>query len=282
MKDKKSMSSSSKIHLAKYLKECGNYTKSQVKSLIEQKRVLVNNQYHQLSYIVKECDIIMVDGIILSKVPYVYYLYHKPVGVICTNNLNIKNNIITNGKLLNPNIIDEIEEYTDHITLSLDSLDDNVNDCLGRGIEHSKHILELMEYLKNKDIILKLNSVVTKQNVNNINEIAQVVSIYKIQRWKLFKFISLRGKSVKNKNEFDVENAEFENLINEIKKQRLNCQVIECKEKEIEENYLLINPIGDFIVTINGKDKVICNFEKIDKMNREVFYNELRRKLGLI
>lgn len=195
---------------------------------------------------------------------------------------NIKNNIITNGKLLNPNIIDEIEEYIDHITLSLDSLDDNVNDCLGRGIEHSKHILELMEYLKNKDIILKLNSVVTKQNVNNINEIAQVVSIYKIQRWKLFKFISLRGKSVKNKNEFDVENAEFENLINEIKKQRLNCQVIECKEKEIEENYLLINPIGDFIVTINGKDKVICNFEKIDKMNREVFYNELRRKLGLI
>ena len=139
-----------------------------------------------------------------------------------------------------------------------------------------------MEYLKNKDIILKLNSVVTKQNVNNINEIAQVVSIYKIQRWKLFKFISLRGKSVKNKNEFDVEKAEFENLINEIKKQRLNCQVIECKEKEIEENYLLINPIGDFIVTINGKDKVICNFEKIDKMNREVFYNELRRKLGLI
>lgn len=96
----------------------------------------------------------------------------------------------------------------------------------------------------------------TKQNVNNINEIAQVVSIYKIQRWKLFKFISLRGKSVKNKNE-------FENLINEIKKQRLNCQVIECKEKEIEENYLLINPIGDFIVTINGKDKVICNFEKL-------------------
>ena len=136
-----------------------------------------------------------------------------------------------------------------------------------------------MEYLKNKDIILKLNSVVTKQNVNNINEIAQVVSIYKIQRWKLFKFISLRGKSVKNKNEFDVENAEFENLINEIKKQRLNCQVIECKEKEIEENYLLINPIGDFIVTINGKDKVICNFEKIDKMNREVFYNELRKKI---
>lgn len=35
----------------------------------------------------------------LSKVPYVYYLYHKPVGVICTNNLNIKNNIINQVNL---------------------------------------------------------------------------------------------------------------------------------------------------------------------------------------
>lgn len=88
------MNTSSKVHLAKYLKECGNYTKSQVQDLIKQKRVLVNHHYYPLSYIVKESDIIRVDGMVLSKVPYVYYLYHKPVGIVCTNNLNIKNNII--------------------------------------------------------------------------------------------------------------------------------------------------------------------------------------------
>ena len=195
---------------------------------------------------------------------------------------NIKNNIITNGRLLNPYTIDEIEKYTDYVTLSLDSLDDNVNNCIGRGIEHGKHILELLEYLKNKNIIVKLNSIVTKQNINNIKEVASIVNNYKIQRWKLFKFISLRGKSVENKDEFEVDNEEYKNLINEIKKQKINCQVIECKEKEIEENYLLINPIGDFIVTVDGKDKVIYNFEKFEKMKIEGFYNELRRKLGLI
>ena len=94
MKVKKNMNTSSKVHLAKYLKECGNYTKSQVQDLIKQKRVLVNHHYYPLSYIVKESDIIRVDGMVLSKVPYVYYLYHKPVGIVCTNNLNIKNNII--------------------------------------------------------------------------------------------------------------------------------------------------------------------------------------------
>lgn len=195
---------------------------------------------------------------------------------------NIKNNIITNGRLLNPNIINEIEEYTDYITLSLDSLDDNINNCLGRGIEHGKHILELLEYLKNKNIIVKLNSIVTKQNINNIKEVASVINNYKIQRWKLFKFISLRGKSIENKDEFEIENEKYENLINEIKKQKMNCKVIGCKEKEIEENYLLINPIGDFIVTVNGKDKVICNIDEFKKTEIEGFYNELRRKLGLI
>ena len=92
---------------------------------------------------------------------------------------NIKNNIITNGRLLNPNTIDEIEKYTDYVTLSLDSLDDNVNNCIGRGIEHGKHILELLEYLKNKNIIVKLNSIVTKQNINNLKEVASIVNNYK-------------------------------------------------------------------------------------------------------
>ena len=195
---------------------------------------------------------------------------------------NIKNNIITNGRLLTPNIIDKIEEYTDYITFSLDALNDNVNNCLGRGIEHGKNIIELLEYLKNKNIIVKLNSIVTKKNINNIIEVAQIVNDYKIKRWKLYKYISLRGKSIENKSEFEIDNEIYENLISEIKKQKMNCPIVVCREKEIEENYILINPIGDFIITINSKDKVMCNFETIEKINIEEEYDEFRRKLGFI
>lgn len=83
-----------KIHLAKALKERGNFTKSEVYKLIEENRVLVNNKIESLSYIVNDDDIITVDNNVLEKVEKIYYLYHKPVGVICTNNLNIKDNII--------------------------------------------------------------------------------------------------------------------------------------------------------------------------------------------
>ena len=56
------MNSVGKVHLAKYLKNYGNYTKSELKKLIEEKRVLVNGVLKPLSYIVKENDEILVDG----------------------------------------------------------------------------------------------------------------------------------------------------------------------------------------------------------------------------
>ena len=87
-----------KIHLAKALKERGNYTKSEIKELINQNRVLVNNKIEALSYIVKDNDIITVDNIVLDKVSKVYYLYHKPVGVVCTNKKDIENSIVNKLK----------------------------------------------------------------------------------------------------------------------------------------------------------------------------------------
>lgn len=83
-----------KVHLAKALKERGNYTKSEVKKLINENRVHVNKKIQPLSYIINDDDIITVDEKVLEKVEKVYYLYNKPRGIICTNNLNIKDNII--------------------------------------------------------------------------------------------------------------------------------------------------------------------------------------------
>ena len=44
----------------------------------------------------------------------------------------------------------------------------------------------------------------------------------------------------------------------------MDCPVIECKEQDIQNKYLLINAIGQFLVTLNGEDKVICDYTNID------------------
>ena len=189
---------------------------------------------------------------------------------------NIKNNIITNGRALTPEIIDIIEEFTDYITFSIDTLNDDVNNELGRGREHTNHIIDLMNYIvaNNKKIKLKLNSVVTKKNIDNIKEVVAVAKKYPFERWKIFKFLSLRGKALENQTEFEVSDEEYEDVYGEIRKEKVNCPILKCKEEEIQNEYLLVNSVGDFIITINGKDELICNltnmnFEKIKEIFEE-------------
>lgn len=192
--------------------------------------------------------------------PYLFELMEE------AHNNGIKNNIITNGRALSTETIDKIENYTDYITFSLDSTNDSINNELGRGIEHGNHIIELLEYIKlnKKNIKIKLNSIVTKKNIMNIKEVVPVVNKYNIERWKLFKFIPLRGISIENKTEFEISNDDYSKLIKELKKENLKCPIIECKEEEIQTKYLLINAIGDFLVTVNEKDMILCNYENIN------------------
>lgn len=177
---------------------------------------------------------------------------------------NIKNNIITNGRELTPELIDKIEEYTEYITFSLDAIDDNINNNLGRGIEHAQHILELLDYLKNKHIKVKLNSIVTRENIDEVKKLKDIVNKYPIDRWKLFKFMPLRGKAIENREEFAITDEQYENLIKELKNENLNCKIVECQEEDIQNHYLLINAVGDYIVTINSKDMFLCNFKNVD------------------
>ena len=180
----------------------------------------------------------------------------------------IKNNLITNGKLLDIKTINELEKYTDYITFSIDALDEEVNQVLGRGKEHTRHIIELLDYIINnkKDIKIKLNSVVTIKNIEGIKEVVNIVRKYPFERWKIFKFLPLRGKACENRDEFIINDNQYKILIEYIKKQKGICKIQECKEKEIQSNYLLISPTGDFLVTENKKDKVIYKFEDIDEM----------------
>ena len=192
--------------------------------------------------------------------PYLYDLMRE------AHKNGIKNNIITNGKALTVKDINKIEEFTDYITFSLDTLNEELNYDLGRGRGHTSHILELMDYITNNDINikLKLNSIVTSKNINDLKEVAEIVKKYDLERWKIFKFISLRGNSIYNEDKFSVSDEEYEDILKYIKNEKMDCPVIECKEQDIQNKYLLINAIGQFLVTLNGEDKVICDYTNID------------------
>lgn len=173
----------------------------------------------------------------------------------------IKNKIITNGKLLTKERIDKIYKYLDSITLSIDSIDDDINYSLGRGKNLFEEIKEILDYIKEKnyDVKMRINSVVCKNNVNNFEDLTNFLNNYNIYSWRIFKFMPLREKAVINKESFDISLSIYDKVVSYIKTNS-NIENIDTRiEEDMEKKYVLILANGDIVITNKGKDEKVGN-----------------------
>ena len=179
----------------------------------------------------------------------------------CSYKKGIKNKIISNGKLLSKERIDKIYKYLDSITLSIDSVNNNINYSLGRGINHFQEIKEILDYIKEKKYAIKvrINSVVCKNNSSSFNELVKFLNNYNIYSWRIFKFMPLREKAIINKESFDISMEEYSNVVENIKKES-NIKNIDTRiEEDMEKKYVLILANGDIVITKNGNDEKVGN-----------------------
>ena len=177
----------------------------------------------------------------------------------------ITNNLLTNGKGLLEKDIVELQPYLDYITLSYDSNNNETCKIMGRGEKHNVNIIRILDFIKknNIDIKVKINTLVSKVNKNEIIEIGKILNNYKIERWRLFKFIPLRNYAIENNSIFEIEDEEFDSIFLQIKKiYGKKIKISERKEDKIQKDYLLINSNGDFIITENMMDKKIYNIKE--------------------
>ena len=184
----------------------------------------------------------------------------------------IKSKIITNGEILakNPQMR-EIYDYLDSITLSIDSIDNDINEKLGRGYNHYAEIKEVLDSLKNKELKVNINTVVSKVNLDSLEDLGKFLKDYNLNAWRIFKFIRLRETAKRNEKEFEISNIEFR-IHRPLFASFPNIQKIEFREDEDMENkYLLIMPNGEVIITENKQDVTIGNI--LDRSIRELLKN---------
>lgn len=151
----------------------------------------------------------------------------------------------------------EVLKYLDSLTLSIDSIDNEVNYNLGRGINHYANVKKLLDYEQNNNVKLNINTVVSKENYNKIDELGEFLNNYKIEKWKFFKFIPLRETAQKNKSIFEITDTEFDNFeeSSSVFKKFQNIKEIDYRqERDIEDKYILIVANGDIYRTEKGKD----------------------------
>lgn len=96
------------LRLLNYIKINANLTKTEVIDRFENNKILVNNHICSLSYIIKDNDIITLDGHIIEKISFKYYLYNKPRGIISDisnkpssyiNHINVQIKLMPVGRL---------------------------------------------------------------------------------------------------------------------------------------------------------------------------------------
>lgn len=172
----------------------------------------------------------------------------------------IKNKLITNGKLLTNEKIDEIGKYLDSITLSIDSVNNDINEELGRGFEHYENVKRILDYLKEKhpNIKIRINSVISSYT-KDVEPLIDFLNNYEIYSWRLFKFMPLRELAVINREKFSISMDEYKEAIEKITKNSKNRNIDTRIEEDMEKKYVLILADGSIIITNDGKDENVGN-----------------------
>lgn len=176
----------------------------------------------------------------------------------------IINHLITNGQAFNQERIESLASVLDIVTLSLDSCDNEINYLMGRGYEQYNNISKIVAYLKEKYpyLKIKINTVACKLNIDKFTEISNFILNSGIDRWKIFRFMDLRGEAISNKNKFWISTEEFEKLKENINEVLISNNYHEHSFIDIEDfekDYILIRADGAVVVTRNKEDRVLGN-----------------------
>ncbi len=203
----------------------------------------------------------------------------------------VKSKLITNGSLIaNNEKMREALDYLDTITLSLDTINDDINEQMGRGRNHFAEIKEVLDILKDKDIRIKINTVVTKLNINYIEELGEFLNNnYKINEWRIFRFAPLRELAKENQEKFEITDEQFKSTKEIFQKNYKNIGKVNYRDNDdMESKYNLVTANGDIVRTINKKDVVIGNALKqgVDEivkiMNEDFDRDYLKDKIKVL
>lgn len=174
---------------------------------------------------------------------------------------NILNYVNTNATKLNINNIKDKLLYVDKIIISLDFVDDKLNEANGIGSYYYKHVKEVIKEIKkiNKDVKVQINTVLFKNNINLIDKLYNELLNVDIDFLKLIRFLPIRGEAQSSNDDLSITDLEFNNIYNKYSKSKQKFKIIIHGTKEMNDKHIIILSSGELVCSENGKDIIIEN-----------------------
>ncbi len=148
-----------KIRINKFLSEVGFCSRRGADKIISQGRVYINGKIAVLGSKVSRDDLVKVDGELINNIEdKIYIAFNKPVGIECTGNQKVKNNIIDfinfNKRLFTIGRLDKDSEGL----ILLTNNGDIVNNVLRAENKKEKEYLVTLNKKIDKDFINKMRT----------------------------------------------------------------------------------------------------------------------------
>lgn len=150
------------------------------------------------------------------------------------------------------------------LAIPLDGDTASINDKV-RGVGHFEKVTSLIfEYLRGKfPFMLKVNTVVNRNNYLRLDNILKVFTNNERIIWKLFQFAS-RGNLYMQKDDLSISTEDFREIVGRIKKRRdIKCKITSLAA-DGASNYLIVSPKGDIFVPTVSSYREICNLVNDD------------------
>ena len=160
------------------------------------------------------------------------------------------------------------------------------------GIYLSQNDNEYTRDIKDRNVKIAINTVVSKKNIEKLEELGEFLNNYKIDNWKFLKFMPVRERALLNKNEFEVSEEQLEEKVGSLGKFE-NIGMVKYKKQKDFERSIVILPNADIIITENGVDRCLGNaFEQeqfdlkesclIDKIKVLIAYDDEKTTENMI
>ena len=189
----------------------------------------------------------------------------------------------TNTKAIKENDIDFINNYVDLIGISLDSIGEKYD-----VFRESKNlftkvnsVIEELDKLPNTSI--KINTIVTKLNSEDITQIRDYIIKYKnIKRWSLYQFFPL-SVAKKEREKYELSDMEYDKIIESLNLSELNINVECFKSKDRVKGYLFCDEEGNIYTNnIDGEyKKMFSIFEENLKLKLACINDQINPKTAI-
>jgi MoaA/NifB/PqqE/SkfB family radical SAM enzyme len=192
----------------------------------------------------------------------VQYLYQIGIKVI----------FYTNGIELE--VIKQVVNYIDYLSLPIDSVWDHKMEQESpelRSLDQIKNVFHVLDYLeethKQHLLRVKIGTVVTKKNINNLMDVYESIRKYSIiKHWRLYQF-SPGEKGRLYRDEYEISDEEYSNIQEKFSALNKDGFTISFRTKSDNVGYCII---------MDQEGEIFKYNEKYEKMNLNIFDKTLR------